>query len=769
MKKQALLIGINQYQFLTELKYARQDAEAVAVSLKQNYCFSDNEIMVLTDSRSGLFKPSNRMIIRKHLGNLANQEFDLFIFGFWGHGLFRNGERFLCPQDVMGDTVEEMGISFKDLQRLLSNVRAKNTCLILDCCQTIHDRGEAETLTASDKASMENGAREIVLWRKEQIPDFQSNVAILNSCKEGQSAYEWDECEHGIFTAHLLDAMDRRLDSVSSLISYVENHVKQTAMELGKEQTPFYTSNGDSDFPLPVASSARAAAPGDVFISYRSHHIKSVEPILNELRKRGITYYIDREKLKSGDYASKLTDALNACKVLLLFWTQDANDSKYVPNEISLAFDLGKEIIPYKIGDFDIYQQRNLILYLKNKHLVEDSCDTIIDLVDSVEQALTGQPTSSGNNPVKQTTSFGDDQTTSATSSLPDESDSFSIFIKEEKLKRQKQIQDLLIEAQKSYKNQEYSKAIAALDVVLKLEQNLVKAKDLKALCLSGLELQVAEDARRRRITEEAERERREEETKMHDLSVPGAKAGERKTVIVNDVEFAFRWCPAGTFIMGAPKDEEGRYDDETQHQVTLTKGFWMMETQVTQKQWKAVMWSNPSNFIGDDLPVEKVSWNDCQEFCKKCAQLALTVQLPTEAQWEYACRAGSTTAYFWGNALNGDKANCDGNYPCGTITQGKYQKKTMPVGSYEANAWGLYDMHGNVREWCQDWYGDYPGGSVTDPTGPSNGLRRVYRGGGWRSYARNCRSANRSYRVPEVQISGLGFRVSKLITSPEN
>jgi formylglycine-generating enzyme required for sulfatase activity len=212
--------------------------------------------------------------------------------------------------------------------------------------------------------------------------------------------------------------------------------------------------------------------------------------------------------------------------------------------------------------------------------------------------------------------------------------------------------------------------------------------------------------------------------------------------------------------MMGSPTSEDGRYDEETQHRVTLTKGFWMMETQVTQKQWKAVMGSNPSYFKGDDLPVENVSWNDSQEFCTKCTKLGLPVQLPTEAQWEYACRAGSTTAYFWGNALNGDKANCDGRYPCGTTTKGKYLQKTTPVGSYQSNAWGLYDMHGNVWEWCQDWFGDYPCGSVTDPTGSSNVSCRVYRGGGWGDGARRCRSAGRSGHVPDFRGGNLGFRV---------
>ena len=246
--------------------------------------------------------------------------------------------------------------------------------------------------------------------------------------------------------------------------------------------------------------------------------------------------------------------------------------------------------------------------------------------------------------------------------------------------------------------------------------------------------------------------------------------AGERKTVTVNGVEFAFRWCPAGTFTMGSPTSEEGRYDDETQHKVTLTKGFWMLETEVTQKQWKAVMGNNPSSFKGDDLPVECVSWNDCQEFCKKCTQLGLSVQLPTESQWEYACRAGSTTAYFWGNALNGDKANCDGNYPCGTEITGKYIGKTTPVGSYQPNAWGLYDMHGNVWEWCQDWYAkDYPSESVTDPTGPSSGSDRVDRGGCWSHDARRCRSAIRGYCGPGYRGIVLGFRLVRSITSPEN
>ena len=227
-------------------------------------------------------------------------------------------------------------------------------------------------------------------------------------------------------------------------------------------------------------------------------------------------------------------------------------------------------------------------------------------------------------------------------------------------------------------------------------------------------------------------------------------------------------WCPAGAFMMGSPRGEDGRGGDEKRHRVTLTKGFWMGETEVTQAQWESVMGNNPSYFQnGDDYPVEQVSWEDCQKFVQtlnsRYPQEGMRWALPTEAQWEYACRAGTGTAYFWGDALNGDKANCDGNYPCGTTLKGPYKQQTTPVGSYQPNAWGLYDMHGNVWEWCADWYGPYPSGSVTDPQGPSTGSCRVYRGGSWSGLARYCRSAYRNYNDPGYRFFDLGLRVALL------
>ncbi len=218
---------------------------------------------------------------------------------------------------------------------------------------------------------------------------------------------------------------------------------------------------------------------------------------------------------------------------------------------------------------------------------------------------------------------------------------------------------------------------------------------------------------------------------------------------------------PVGTFVMGSPNDEEGRDDGiGPRSTVTITKPFWLGKTEVTQSQWKAVMGNNPSRFKGDDLPVEQVSWNDAVAFCEKLNEVARDTlpdgyhyTLPTEAQWEYACRAGTTTRFYYG-----DDDNQLGNY---AWYHDNKSLKTQPVGEKLPNGWGLYDIHGNVWEWCLDRYGDYTGGSVSDPQGPQSGPDRVNRGGSWRDIARYCRSVFRYGYRPDRTSSRLGFRVA--------
>jgi formylglycine-generating enzyme required for sulfatase activity len=227
---------------------------------------------------------------------------------------------------------------------------------------------------------------------------------------------------------------------------------------------------------------------------------------------------------------------------------------------------------------------------------------------------------------------------------------------------------------------------------------------------------------------------------------------------------------PAGTFTMGSPDNEKDRGSDEVQHQVTISRDFYMSKYEVTQGEWKAVMGSDPSYFKGGDLPVESVSWYDAVAYCNALSEKegltpAYTIngtsvtwnksangyRLPTEAEWEYACRAGTTTAYYSGKRV--DSAGWYGN---------NSGSKPHPVGEKTANKWGLHDTHGNVREWCWDWYGNYDKGSQTDPTGTASGTIRVLRGGSWLNIAEFLRSAHRYGGTPGGGSIHHGFRVCR-------
>jgi formylglycine-generating enzyme required for sulfatase activity len=266
-------------------------------------------------------------------------------------------------------------------------------------------------------------------------------------------------------------------------------------------------------------------------------------------------------------------------------------------------------------------------------------------------------------------------------------------------------------------------------------------------------------------------------------------------------------WIPAGTFTMGSPESEPGRFDNETQHQVRLTKGFYLGKYPVTQAQYQAVMKMNPSYYTGSsggdnpaNRPVEQVSWYDAIVFCNRLSMeeglspayrikgstnpsvwgnvpksdnttwnaVELIAdsngyRLPTEAQWEYACRAGTTTAFNWGtNTISSSVANYDASViDANNTAKGTGIQRITEVGSYAPNAWGLYDMHGNVCEWCWDWYGDYSSGTQTDPTGAVPGHSRVFRGGSWALDGRMLRSACRGLVQPYFGFN-IGVRLSR-------
>jgi formylglycine-generating enzyme required for sulfatase activity len=242
-------------------------------------------------------------------------------------------------------------------------------------------------------------------------------------------------------------------------------------------------------------------------------------------------------------------------------------------------------------------------------------------------------------------------------------------------------------------------------------------------------------------------------------------------------VTMDFVLIPPATFTMGSPTDEKAREYDEVSHAVTITKPFFLGKYHLTQEQYQCLTGSNPSYFaaggegkisvVGQDtrrFPVEQVSWEDAMAYCDTLGRkISRPVRLPSEAEWEYACRAGTTTPFHFGTALNGAQANCYGDSPYGTSEKGPYLKRTCRVGSYEPNAFGLYDMHGNVWQWCQDWYGSYDGLPARDPLRVDKGAEgaRVLRGGSWFSEAWRCRAARRRGYAPALRYNFVGFRVA--------
>lgn len=281
---------------------------------------------------------------------------------------------------------------------------------------------------------------------------------------------------------------------------------------------------------------------------------------------------------------------------------------------------------------------------------------------------------------------------------------------------------------------------------------------------LTDLRIEVHGDFVVKRISKIIRQERSAGDTLQMNGNIleTGKNAGEKRSFIVNGIEYIFCWCPPGKFQMGI-KD---------MHEVTLTRGFWLLETEVTQKMYQDLMGSNPSVYQGEEFPVENVNWEDCLSFCDKLTGAAkimgVEFKLPTEAQWEYACRAGTTSDYSFGSGKETLYEN--GNYCDMSNTNGwawrdgnhndRYDK-TAPVKSYAPNPWGLYDMHGNVWEWCSSRFGTYSKIPETDPVGPIKGTFRVFRGGSWSIGAEDCQSGTRFAFVPAFRRDDLGFRIS--------
>lgn len=281
----------------------------------------------------------------------------------------------------------------------------------------------------------------------------------------------------------------------------------------------------------------------------------------------------------------------------------------------------------------------------------------------------------------------------------------------------------------------------------------------------------------------------RQEESETQNNNLGGTTTNDGNVSV--DIADELVLINGGTFQMGSPESEMQRETDETQHEVTVSD-FYIGRYEVTQEQYEKVMGDNPSNFSGENLPVENVTWYDAIEYCNRLSeQEGLTpvytvdgenvswdrsangYRLPTEAEWEYAARAGTTTPFNTETSISDEEANYYGHYPYGIeenyfsqnnleTEPGQYRQTTVEVNSFSPNNWGLYNIHGNVAEWCFDYYGAYDLENTDNPSGPTTGTLRVNRGGGWNDYAKHLRSTYRASTTPNQGMSNIGFRIAR-------
>ncbi|MGH9754573.1 MAG: formylglycine-generating enzyme family protein [Blastocatellia bacterium] len=244
---------------------------------------------------------------------------------------------------------------------------------------------------------------------------------------------------------------------------------------------------------------------------------------------------------------------------------------------------------------------------------------------------------------------------------------------------------------------------------------------------------------------------------------IPGRTVSGFVEDLGNGVKLEMVKIPGGVFDMGSPVDERGRSDDEVLRRGVRVNGVFIGKFEVTQAQWKSVMGDNLNlHFTDANLPMEQVSWENAVEFCRRLSRRTdRQYRLPTEAEWEYAARAGARTPFAFGETITPEIVNYNGNFPYRSVPRGEYRERIIPVGSLGvANAFGLFDMHGNVWEWCEDWYGPYDPNQLNNPKGSASGSQRVQRGGAWNDYGSNCRSAFRGIDAPFGRSLSVGFRV---------
>ncbi|MEH2330547.1 SUMF1/EgtB/PvdO family nonheme iron enzyme [Nostoc sp.] len=688
-KNWAIAIGINQYDYLQPLNYAKRDAQLMQEFLSNEAGFE--RIFFFSDDSPELAGKSTRptrtnllRILRQLFDNPFMGAGDNFWFFFSGHGIRYADRDYLMPCDGDPEDIENTAIAINFVTERLRRCGADNVVLILDACRN------------EGKKTGEGIGRQTAQEARQQ------GVISIFSCIPQQYSYEIEALQQGAFTSALLEGLgiQGRCATVERLEQYLKFRVPELVRQhKNTKQTPYVIAE-------PVNKSHLILVP-------RYATLNDIATLKNDAYQAEVNRNLDlAEQLWIRVLAAASGQDMEAVRGLQRI--ERLRNSSAIP-------DLPQQTIP------------------------QQSKSVTNTPISKPPQIPSSKPTSSS--PINNTQTYGAGQFptfTTPTSSTPSSPSNLIL----PNWSRRRVIQTAGF-------------AVAGLSLTIVIPRfwpshspTTSTPPTNEAISLKSFQFEVVTVDARGNITN---RSNSQAKHFVEDLE--------------NGVTLEMVQIPGGTFMMGSPEGEAQRESDESpQHQVTVP-GFFMGQYEITQAQYQAIMGNNPSNFKGANFksekrPVEQVSWDDAVEFCKKLSQkTGKTYRLPSEAEWEYACRAGTKTPFYFGETITTDLVNYDGRYPYGSALKGKVSQQTTDVGKFPPNSFGLYDMHGNVYEWCQDVYNDNYQAAPKDGsawlTGKDDNNLKLLRGGSWFNGAGLCRSADRRIRfVPANRGFAAGFRV---------
>ncbi|MEH1784796.1 MAG: SUMF1/EgtB/PvdO family nonheme iron enzyme [Nostoc sp.] len=688
VKNWAIAIGINQYDYLQPLNYAKRDALLMQEFLgdeagfERIYFFSDDSPDIAGKST----RPTRTNLLRV-LRQLFDNPFmgagDNFWFFFSGHGIRYADRDYLMPCDGDPEDIENTAIAINFVSERLRRCGADNVVLILDACRNEGKKtGEGIGRQTAEEAR-------------------QQGVISIFSCIPQQYSYEIEALQQGAFTTALLEGLgiQGRCATVERLEQYLKFRVPELVRQhKNTKQTPYVIAE-------PVNKSHLILVPRYATLA---------------------------------DIATLKNDAYRA-------------QSK---RDFDLAKQLWIRVLAAASGqDMEAIEALEEIARLRNSSAIPDLPQQTIPQVSKSAtntpiskppQIPTPKPTSSS--PINNTQTSGAEKFATSRIPTPSTTSSPSNLILPNWSRR------------RVIQTAGFAAAAVGLTIVVprfwptkpSINSAETSTSQTTEPSLKSFQFEVVTVNAKANITNF-----RNEEAKYFEENLG------------NGVTLEMVQIPRGTFMMGSPEGEADREKHESpQHEVKVP-GFFIGKYEITQAQYQAIMDSNPSKFKGEKRPVEQVSWDDAVEFCKKLSQKrGKTYRLPSEAEWEYACRAGTKTPFYFGETITTNLVNYNGDYPYGSAPKGEYRKQTTDVGKFPPNSFGLYDMHGNVYEWCQDVYNDNYQGAPKDGspwlTGKDNNIR-LLRGGSWDLKAWLCRSAFRHRYARASRSSHVGFRVVAL------